>query len=498
MIKLSKANLSGIEGIATPCEKIFELPEKVLQFGTGVLLRGLPDYFIDKANKENIFNGRVAVVKSTMQNSIDEFATQDGLYTICIRGWKNNAAQSADYLNASISRVINANADWAGVLACAENPELKIIISNTTELGIVLDENDKITTSLAPASFPAKLLAFLYRRFQYFKGDKNAGMVVIPTELIPDNGAVLKEICIKLANIHSLENEFIQWLENANEFCDSLVDRIVPGKVNAPEAGEIFQSLGYEDDLMIMSESYALWAIQTKNPLAIKEILSFHQIDEGVIITENIEKYRILKLHLLNASHTFSCMIALCTGFSYVNEAMNDIGFQHYIQALTDESTHAITSEQITLEEAKIFAANVLDRFRNPFIKHKWSDIARQTTLKIRMRCVPLFEMYYSKFNSAPTFMIKGFAAYLLFMKTRKIEGKFFASIRQKDFLVEDKYAEKLHEHWQVRNTEAAVKAIISDKDLWGTDLSLLNNFETELIKAINVMTVLFNGFPSF
>jgi len=489
MIKLSRANLPIVWKAEKPDDAVFQLPEKVLQFGTGVLLRGLPDYFIDKANKQNIFNGRVVVVKSTAKNNTDEFAEQDGLYTVCIRGWKNNAVQSSDHLNAAISRVINANTDWPGVLACAENKELKIIISNTTEAGIVLQAGDAINTNAAPASFPAKLLAFLYRRYTFFNGNTDAGMVIIPTELIPENGKVLKNICLQLAKMHQLENDFIQWLETANEFCDSLVDRIVPGKPQPEQAEEIFQSLGYEDGLMIVSESYALWAIQAKNPL-VKETLSFYQADEGVIITEDIEKYRTLKLYLLNASHTFSCALALQGGFRYVKEAMNDSVFDHYIKSLLlQESVRALTNEHISKQEAERFAEDVLDRFRNPFIEHKWSDIAKQVTLKMRMRCIPLIKMYYEKFGEAPSLMIKGFAAYLLLMRTQQdAQGNFIAAANHTHFIAEDANAEKLYGYWLKENAEDAVNAILSDKDLWDDDLTSLKDFEASVMKEVGLL----------
>lgn len=489
MIKLSKSNLSAIDSIEKPDNSVFQLPEKVLQFGTGVLLRGLPDYFIDKANKRGIFGGRVVVVKSTSRNSADEFAEQDGLYTVCIRGWKNNAVQSADHLNVSLSRVVNANTQWPDVLQCAQNPELKIIISNTTEAGIVLRTEDAINTDVAPVSFPGKLLAFLYHRYRFFNGKMDAGMVIIPTELIPENGKVLKDICVQLAKTHGLGNDFIQWLETANAFCDSLVDRIVPGKPQPQQAAKIFQALGYEDDLMIISESYALWAIQSTNPL-VKEILSFHLADERVIIAENIEKYRTLKLYLLNASHTFSCVLALQGGFRYVKEAMIDSVFEHYIKSLLlRESVGAITDDDIGHDEAEGFAEDVLDRFRNPFIEHKWSDIAKQVTLKMRMRCIPLIKRYYDKFEQIPFLMVKGFAAYLLFMRTLKGEhGNFIATVNQDNFVLEDEKAEKLYSYWLSGNIEDVINGILSDQDLWGDDLTSLEGFGAAVIKEVGLL----------
>ena len=217
-------------GLEIPDEKIFELPEKVLQFGTGVLLRALPDYFIDKANKQGLFNGRIVVVKSTDSDS-SAFDKQDGLYTVCVRGVENGTTVEENIINASISRVLGARTDWKRILECAHNPEMKIIFSNTTEVGIQLVQDD--ITAEPPVSFPGKLLAFLLERFKAFNGSKESGMVIVPTELITDNGSKLESIVLELAHINNLDFKFIEWLENHNTFCNSLVDRIVPGKPNA-------------------------------------------------------------------------------------------------------------------------------------------------------------------------------------------------------------------------------------------------------------------------
>ena len=199
---LSKENIQYITPRgkpAIPNQSYFNLPEKILQFGTGVLLRGLPDYFIDKANKQGIFNGRIVVVKSTTQQSADSFSIQDGLYTTYVRGIENGNAVEEICVNASISRVLSANDDWHKIIECASNADLRIIISNTTEVGISLVNNDNIHAE-PPSSFPAKLLAFLYKRFQVFNAGKESGFVIIPTELIPGNGEKLKNILIILAS----------------------------------------------------------------------------------------------------------------------------------------------------------------------------------------------------------------------------------------------------------------------------------------------------------
>jgi tagaturonate reductase len=327
-MKLSKRTIKEISpkiGLVIPGEQSFALPEKVLQFGTGVLLRGLPDYFIDKANRQGVFNGRIVMVKSTAGGGADTFDEQDGLYTLCVKGIENGVTVEENIIHSVISRVLSATSQWNEILQCAANPDMQLIISNTTEVGIVLDAEDDLNAA-PPRSFPAKLLAFLYKRYKIFNGDPAKGMVIIPTELIPGNGEELKAIIEKLARQNKLEYAFMGWLEKANFFCNSLVDRIVPGKLAPAMLTKAESELGYTDDLMIMSEVYRLWAIESGNK-KVKEILSFSQADTGVVISINIDLFRELKLRLLNGAHTFSCGLAYLAGFPTVKEAMDNGDF---------------------------------------------------------------------------------------------------------------------------------------------------------------------------
>jgi tagaturonate reductase len=395
-----------------PPKEVFQLPEKVLQFGTGVLLRGLPDYFIDKANRHGIFNGRVVVVKSTSSGGTDAFAEQDGLYTQVIQGIEDGKAVEEYILNSSISRVLAASHQWRDILECAHNPEIKIIISNTTEVGISLQENDKIQAN-PPASFPGKLLAFLSERYSACSGSPEGGFVIVPTELIPDNGSRLKEIVTILAHENGCDDTFIQWITSANDFCNSLVDRIVPGRLSAEEQWQTENMLGYKDALMIQSEVFRLWAIETSSA-RVKNILTFAGTDHGVVITDDLEKFRELKLRLLNGTHTASCALAFLAGFETVGEAMEDKVMGTFIRNMAiEEIAPAIVSEKITLDDAIGFAQQVFDRFRNPFLAHKWISIAAQYTSKLKMRVMPLVEKHFSKHQHDLKHLAMGVAAYL-------------------------------------------------------------------------------------
>jgi tagaturonate reductase len=490
MKKLAAHNLADIvskDNLELPHPSHLSLPVKVLQFGTGVLLRGLPDYFIDKANKQGIFNGSIVVVKSTTQNKTSDFQEQDNLYTVCIKGIEHGQKVNQYVVNSSISRVLSAKEQWDEVLDLAGDPEIKTIISNTTEVGIVLKDDDQIKSAYTPESFPGKLLAFLYRRYQIFKGNAEAGMVILPTELIVDNGTKLKAICLELARINHLEEEFITWLEQANDFCDTLVDRIVPGNLRPHDKRNTAEYLGYEDDLMIMSEVYSLWAIETKSERT-KNILSFANADDGIVVTESIKKFRDLKLRLLNGAHTFSCGLALLSGFETVKEAMENAFFERYISDLmVTEIAQTLIGENIKEEEAVRFSRSVLDRFRNPYIEHRWESISTNYTSKMIMRNIPTLLEWYQRFpNKVPKSMALGFASYVYFMRSDKSGiGRFTRNSYGKQIPIDDQYAATLHAYWQSASCEEAINRILSDKNLWNTDLTKLSGFEEAVMDNI-------------
>jgi tagaturonate reductase len=484
---LSRYTLKNItsEQVAIPDETIFELPEKVLQFGTGVLLRGLPDYFIDKANRQGIFNGRIVVVKSTSHGDTSAFEKQDGLYTLCIRGIQNGEKVEENSINASISRVLNAAEEWEEILACAHNQNMQVIVSNTTEVGIQL-VNDDIRRH-PPVSFPGKLLAFLYERFQAFGGSERSGMIIVPTELIPDNGKKLEAIVLELAHLNGLEETFIEWLENANHFCNSLVDRIVPGKPDNVLQQELENELGYTDGLMTMSEVYRLWAIEGN--AHVKEVLTFAQADEGVKIEPNIDLYRELKLRLLNGTHTLSCGLAFLAGCDTVKDAMNSEGTCAFITQLMQYELAPAIPYTVDLETAYAFGLQVLDRFRNPHIKHFWLSITLQYSSKMKMRCIPMLLRHYEQTQAVPELFALGFAAYIRFMKaTSQNEGKFYGESNGQSYLITDDRVEVFYQRWQTLTPDTLVAEVLNDASFWGVELGTLPGFQQVVTEKLDII----------
>ncbi len=457
-----------------------DLPEKVLQFGTGVLLRGLPDYIIDQANKAGIFNGRIVVVKSTDQGGTDAFTTQEGLYTVCVRGIQDGETIEKNVINTAISRVLAASSQWDAILGFAASKDLEVIISNTTEVGITLVK-EKISEGV-PSSFPAKLLAVLYKRYQTLGAD--SGLVIIPTELISDNGHKLRDIVLELAQYNELETDFIDWLQNANSFCNSLVDRIVPGKPKGEAAEIINASMDYQDDLAIVAEPYALWAIQGDETVAKK--LSFIQVNEGAFVENNIEKYKELKLRLLNGTHTLTCALAYQAGFITVKEAMNNTDFYAFIKKLMYSEVGPSIPYELDKQESQNFANSVLDRFSNPFLEHFWLSISLNYTQKIEMRVVSLLREYFKNNSTAPQLTAAGIAAYIEFMRTAtEKDGKYYGNFNDSEYLIQDPEAGVLSKLAKENTTsEALVDAILGG--VFGVDLRNITNLKESIVKYLN------------
>ena len=393
------------------------LPEKVLQFGTGVLLRGLPDYFIEKANRAGLFGGSIVVIKSTDKGGADLFKQQDNVYTIHIKGIQNGEEVEEALVVSAISRVVTAASEWQTVLDVARSPEVEVVISNTTEVGIVFDEQDDLST-FPPRSFPGKLTAVLWERFRTFKGADDKGLVILPTELIDKNGETLRDTILTLAEHNRLGNDFSDWVKTSNYFCNTLVDRIVPGSLDAAGQEQAEALLGYRDELAIMAEPFCLWAIETEHP-RVEALLSFAKADSRVVITPDISKFKELKLRLLNGSHTFACGLAIHAGFETVREAMANDAFSTFVARLMHQEIipTLIEGGGISATDAGTFANQVVDRFRNPYLDHKWESISLNYTSKMKMRNLATLERAAERQQrGGMDYMALGFAGYLVAM----------------------------------------------------------------------------------
>ncbi|MFL5617090.1 MAG: tagaturonate reductase [Gemmatimonadaceae bacterium] len=449
------------------------LPERAVQFGTGALLRGLVDALLDEANRQGLFGGRVVMIGSTGSGRDRAINDQGGLFTLVVQGLVDGEARRDFRVVSSVSRALAATTQWADVLRCAENPALELIFSNTTEIGIVLDETDAATPpgSDPPRSFPGKLAAFLLHRARWCRFDATLAPIVIPTELIEGNGDKLREIVTTLAKRWSAEPEFLQWLE-AVPFCNTLVDRIVPGAPNAEYAAELRDVLPYDDGMITIAEPYRLFAIEGDD--ALRERLRFAGADDGIIVAGSITPYRLRKVRLLNGAHTSFVSLAILAGCQTVREAVEHPVVGAFLRsALLDEIVPSVD-----VPGAEGFARDVLARFANPYLEHQLWDITLQGTTKFRVRVVPSIVDYVRATGSAPRALALGFAGFLAFQ-----EGTLQAARRHDGLSVpSDAVGESIQARWRELGDDSSaigtlVRAISADTELWGIDLTTIPGF---------------------
>lgn len=473
-----------LANLYVPSYEQLNYPEKIIQFGSGALLRGFIDFFIDQAQRKGIFKGKAVVVNNTRSGRSTLLNEQEGLFTLCIEGFSKGKIKKEYIITSAISRALPAADQWSEIIACAKNKNIQVVVSNTTEIGITLQEDDNLQGS-PPTSFPGKLTAFLYARYKALGGTPESGMIILPTELIPDNGKKLKGIVMKLIEINSLENEFTLWVKDHNIFCNTLVDRIVPGEPSEEKQKKIANEIGYHDALLTVSEVYRLFAIEgDRNHLITKA--PFLQADEGIIISEDITPYRERKLRVLNGGHTISVAAGFLCGLETVYDCMEDPVMSEFItQAIHHEIVPSLEVDQTM---AKEFADDVLDRFRNPFLNHKLISITLQYTSKMNMRNGLTFVRYYEKFGKVPELMCAGFAAYLLFTRpVRRENDQYYGNFQGKEYPIYDDQAPYFYQCWQETDQHNAqsigqlADQVLSNRQLWEYDLQNLGDFSKKV-----------------
>ena len=419
--------------------------ERVIQFGEGGFLRGFVDWMLQKVNENSDFDGSVVVVQPIEQGMCDMLTAQDCVYTQVIRGVEGVDTKIIDV----ISRCVKPYDDFASYLALAEQPEMRFIVSNTTESGIVYSPEDKITDT-PPKSFPAKVTLLLKKRFELGL----PGFIFLPCELIDRNGDNLKKCILQYADLWSLGDEFKNWVEKDNVFTNTLVDRINTGYPRGEELG-----LGYEDNMVNTSEFFHLWVIETDFDLDAE--IPFSKTDLNVIITpDKLEMYRTRKVRILNGAHTSLVPYALLSGLDTVKSCLDDPTMsEHLKKCVFDE---IIPTLDLPRDELLSYANSVVERFSNPYIKHYLSAIALNSVSKFKVRVLPSILEYIKRYNKMPETLLFAFAKLIEFYKT--------------DMTNDDK---DVVEFMRTHDTAQ----ILANEALWGQDLSHLT---PEVEKYVN------------
>ncbi len=444
--------------------KTVKRPVKILQYGEGNFLRAFADWMVDIANEKTGFNGNAVLVQPLEKGMAEVINSQHGLYTTILRGIQNGQTVSEKRSINSVSECLNPYSNWENYMSLSKERDLRFVISNTTEAGIAWTEGTSVTDKPA-SSFPAKVAQFLYARYTHFKGDESKGLVFIPCELIDKNGDRLKEYVMRHAQEWKLEKEFSSWITTACFFCNSLVDRIVPG-YPAQEAEAIQKDLGYTDSIMCAAEIFHLWVIESGRDFSNE--LPLAKAGLNVIWTKDMSFYRTRKVRILNGTHTMFVPAAYLMGLETVEDSLKHSDVSLFIKkGLFEEIIPSMDGDKKALEE---YAGDVLERFANPYIRHMLISITLNSVSKFKTRDLPSLTSYMEKKGKVPRFLALSLAALIYFYLT-KSEANDDPSI--------------LEAFKSLRNTYPVLDAdtasviclkVLSNTAWWGEDLTKRNN----------------------
>lgn len=456
--------------------------ERILQFGEGNFLRGFVDYFIDILNETQGFNSKVVVVQPVANGLVDVLNQQEGLYTLYLRGFENGAQVNRKRIISCISRGVNPYTDFEGYLDNAKNPDLRYIVSNTTEAGIAYEPDNRFDDA-PPKSFPAKLTRFLFERFKYFGTEKGKGFVVLSCELIDNNGAELKKCVSRYADLWKLGDEFSRWLDEENIFCSTLVDRIVTGYPRA-EAQQINEENGYEDKLLDTAEVFGFWVIE--GPSSLENELPFKKAGLPVIIVDDHSPYKKRKVRILNGAHTSMVLAAYLAGKNIVRECMDEEYILNYMKKTMFEEI--IPTLTLPEEELLAFVRDVIERFKNPYINHELLAISLNSVSKWRARVLPSMKAYYEKYGKLPSGIVFSFAALMAFYQGNEIKnGALMGNRAGEEYRIVDDMP--VLEFFANNSTSLSkvklAEAFASREDFFGEDLTKYDGFVSSVAQYL-------------
>jgi tagaturonate reductase len=457
-------------------------PIKVLQFGEGNFLRAFVDYFIDRANEAGKFDGDIVLVKPIEFGNLDMFHAQDCQYTVCLRGIVDGEPNVEKRVVTSVADAVDAYREYAKYNDFAKLDSLRYIVSNTTEAGIVYDDTDKFEAE-PPKTYPGKLCKFLYTRYKHFNGAADKGLVMLPVELIDDNGLHLKECVVKFAKLWNLEDGFLKWLDDACVFTQTLVDRIVTGYPR-DDAEELWKEFGYQDNIVVTAEPFGLWVIESSKDIS-KE---FPLPDAGlpVIFTEDHHPYKQRKVRILNGAHTSFVLAAYLSGYDYVRESLEDelIGnFMH--ETIYDE---VIPTLDLPKEDLLNFAQAVDGRFKNPYIKHALLSISLNSVSKWRARCMPSLLGYVERKGELPKHLTFSIAALMAFYTGSEIRDKALIGHRdgQEYNIMDDKAVLEFFAANSAKPSAEFVHAYLTNEGFHGQDLTKVAGLEAAVVSYLD------------
>lgn len=436
--------------------------EKIIQFGEGNFLRAFIDWIIWKTNQKTDFNASVVIVQPIEKGLVGWLNEQDGLYHLNLQGLDDGKpVDSVDMIDV-VSRGLSPYSDFQGYLSLAEQPEIRFVISNTTEAGIAFDPSCKLTDEPA-SSYPGKLVQLLYHRFEHFKGAADKGLIIFPCELIFENGKHLKECIYKYIELWQLPDAFKAWFTDSCGVYSTLVDRIVPGYPR-DTAAQLCERVGYQDKLLDKAEIFHLWVIE-----APEEVAAEFPADKAglhVLFVPSEAPYHERKVTLLNGPHTVLSPVGYLSGLNTVKECCEDEVVGKFVHKVMFEEL--METLNLPKDDCMKFAADVMDRFRNPFVKHFVTSIMLNSFPKYKTRDLPGLKTYLERKGELPQGLVFGLAAICTYYK---------GGMRGADEIVpndDPKIMDNLKALWATGDVKAVAKGVLADEFIWGEDLNAI------------------------
>ena len=470
-------------------------PVRILQIGDGNFLRAFADWMIDVANGAGLCNGEVIVAQPLERGIAELMNAQDGLFTVLLRGVQNGVAVDTRRVVSCVKKTLNPYAQWDAMLETAQDPALRFVISNTTEAGIAYVD-EAFVAGQCPANFPAKVTALLLARFVALGGTAQSGLVFLPCELIEANGSKLRNYVLQFAEAWKLPADFVAWVKAHNVFCNTLVDRIVPG-FPAAEAEALYAELGYTDPLMVAAEPFLLWVIE--GPAEIADELPLHKAGLDVVWTSDLQPYRTRKVRILNGAHTASSLAAFSAGLDTVKAMTEDPVVAKYLnKVMFDEIVPFVPLPDA---ERQAYAETIMERFANPHIRHELISIALNSVSKWQVRVLPTVKDYIAQHGKAPAGLSFSLAALLNFYHGEfSASGEYEGRRQGQAYPIRDNadLLAILNAAWQgAGDINTVVTTLLADVRLWGEDLTLLAGLAEQAtvslarIKAVGVKAAL-------
>jgi len=436
-------------------------PERILQFGEGNFLRAFADWMVQMMNEKTDFNGSVVIVQPIENGMVEMLNGQDCLYHVNLQGLDKGEKVDSLTRIECISRALNPYTEYHSYLKLAEQPEMRFVISNTTEAGIVFDPNCQLNDT-PPSSYPAKLTQLLYHRFKTFNGDKSKGWIIFPCELIFLNGHKLKEIIYKYIDLWELGEAFKNWFTESCGVYATLVDRIVPG-FPRKDIDSIKEKLQYNDNLVVQAEVFHLWVIEA--PQTVAEEFPADKAGLNVLFVPSEEPYHQRKVTLLNGPHTVLAPVAYLSGVDIVRDACQHEVLGRYVRKVMFEEL--METLDLPKEELIRFGNDVLERFNNPFVDHSVVSIMLNSFPKYQTRDLPGLKIYLQRKGELPKGLVLGLAAIITYYR---------GGVRADGARCEPNDAQEilqlLKDIWATGSTQKVTEGVLSATSIWGENLN--------------------------